>query len=73
MTVEDVPRVKQVTVTVEMEDGRVSIAASRPGALNQLEGVRIDRDTKYGDALSAHVDVTLRTSVSWVEQWVESR
>lgn len=65
------PRIKQVIVTVETEDGRINTITSQPGLLNQQEGVRIDTDRSFGDSITGPVDVAQRTTVSWVENWTE--
>lgn len=66
------PKIKRITVTVEMEDGRTSVTESRENAIDQIEGVRITRDRQLADTVLSNYQHNIeRTTVTWVERWVE--
>lgn len=72
----DFPKVATVYVRIELADGRMREVVSRPGAINQTEGVtvnediRVDNDVMYQSGVE--VDMVKSTTVSWTEQWTET-
>lgn len=68
--------VRSVAVIATMEDGSTqTVATSQLGRLNQTEGVQVTQNAKISndDLTSSLADVTQTTTVTWVEQWVETR
>lgn len=72
----ELPKVATVYVRIEFADGRIREIVSRPGAIDQVEGVtiveniKVDNDVMYQSGVE--VDMVKSTTVSWTEQWTET-
>jgi len=66
------PIVAKVTVTIETADGRIHTMTSRPGAIDQEQGVEVNEDLqRLSDLDSSMQDHRLTRRVTWVERWTE--